>query len=520
MKKIIVYIAGIFAFAGCSMEPILTSSYSEDVAWSSEDNCQMYINKFYPLVGQSYYEPEVFFDSASDILKSNSPNSEISFFSYGSVAVSPENNIFENWTVGHSWVIDCCRFLDGLKTRGEGLPEDFRLQAEAQVRWFRAHVYFEMARRYGASLILYRELPPLGEKDHPRCTPDECWDFIKEDLQFAADNLPDNDIPGKLTKGAAYAMMARAMLYAERYDDAYKACVKVEECGYDLEPDYAQLFKYKRAAGVSCESIVEFGFSYPNLAYSFDKFYCPPGDGGYAELSPTEELVSQYQMADGTDFSWDNPAMAADPYTGREPRFYASILYHGCTWKGRTLDMRNSSKDGVAFGGGTTSTGYYMRKLFDESQTVGFTNSDLTKYYIRFAEIILIKAEALAQLGKYGQSMDELNRIRHRAGFTTDLTAADKNTCMQYIMHERMIELAFEGHRFWDLRRWGLADKRLNNMHLTGVKPVQSGDTITYTLFDADNGKIRKYPTKYNRFPIPVNELLRNGKMEQFEEWK
>ena len=57
-------------------------------------------------------------------------------------------------------------------------------------------------------------------------------------------------------------------------------------------------------------------------------------------------------------------------------------------------------------------------------------------------------------------------------------------------------------------------------MHLTGVKPIPDGDTITYTLFDADNGKIRKYPAKYNRFPIPVDEILRNGKMEQFEEWK
>ncbi len=504
----------------CSMEPILTSSYSEDVAWSSTENCQMYINKFYPLIGQSYYDSEVFSDSASDILKSNSPNSEISFFSYGSVAVTPESNIFNNWSSGHLWAIDCCRFLDGLKKRGGELPEEFRLQAEAQVRWFRAQVYFEMARRYGASLVLYKELPPLGEKDHARCTPEECWDFIYEDLVFAADHLPSSDIPGKLTKGAAYALMARAMLYAGRYEDAYNAGVSVEACGYELEPDYAQLFKYKRASGVSRESIVEFGFAYPNLSYSFDKFYCPPGDGGYAELSPTEELVSQYQMADGTNFSWDNPAMAADPYTGREPRFYASILYHGCTWKKRTMDMRSSSKDGVAFGGGTTSTGYYMRKLFDESQTVGFSESDLTKYYIRFAEIILIKAEALAQMGKYGQCMDELNRVRRRAGFTTDLTSADKNTCMKYIMHERMVELAFEGHRFWDLRRWGLAGQYLNNMHLTGVKPVDVGGVVTYKAFDADNGKIRKYPAKYDRFPVPSDEIQRNAKMEQFDEWK
>ena len=248
------------------------------------------------------------------------------------------------------------------------------------------------------------------------------------------------------------------MLYAERYEDAYNACVNVESFGYQLETDYADLFKYKRSVGVSKESIVEFGFQYPNLSYAFDKFNCPPGEGGYAQVSPTEELVCQYQMADGRDFSWNDPEMAANPYKGREPRFYASILYHGAEWKGRVMDMRSSSKDGVAFGGGTTSTGYYMRKLFDESQKEGFTESDLTKYYIRFAEVLLIKAEALAQMGKYDLAMAELNKVRARAGFTTDLVAVDKNTCMKYIMRERMLELAFEGHRFWDLRRWGLAE--------------------------------------------------------------
>lgn len=508
--------------AGCSLDPILTSSYSEEVAWTSPENCQIYINKFYPLIGQSYYSDEILWDSASDILKDNSPNSDISLFSYGTVAVTPENNIFNNWSWGHSWAIDCCRFLDSMKKMGGDLPEEFRFEAEAQVRWFRALVYFEMARRYGACLILYPELPGLGQKDHATCTPQKCWDFIKDDLDFASEYLPDTAVAGKLTKGAAYALMARAMLYAERYKDAYDACVAVEGFGYELESDYSQLFKYKRASGTSKESIVEFGYQYPNLSYSFDKFYCPPGDGGYAQVSPTEELVSQYQMADGTDFSWDNPDMADDPYSGREPRFYATILYHGAQWKGRTLDMRTSSKDGVAFGGSTTSTGYYMRKLFDETQTVGFTESDLTKYYIRFAEILLIKAEALAHMEKYSDSMDALNKVRRRAGFPaeSDLKAADKNTCMRHIMHERMIELAFEGHRFWDLRRWGLAVQKLDNTHLTGVKPVDKDGVTTYVKFNADNGKVRKYPAKYDRFPIPIEEIQRNGSISQFEEWK
>ena len=158
----------------------------------------------------------------------------------------------------------------------------------------------------------------MGTKDYERCTPEQCWDFIEEDLDFAIAHLPVTNDAGLLTKGAAYGLKARAMLYAGRYDKALAAAEEIEKLGiYDLEPDYAKLFQYRRVQGVSKESIAEFGFSYPSMSYTFDKFYCPPGDGGYAQVSPTENLVSMYQMADGRDFSWDDPAMAAAPYEGR-----------------------------------------------------------------------------------------------------------------------------------------------------------------------------------------------------------
>lgn len=87
------------------------------------------------------------------------------------------------------------------------------------------------------------------------------------------------------------------------------------------------MFLNRRAKPVANnESVIEFGYVYETLDYSFDYFNCPPSDGGYAEISPTETLVSAYQMADGKEFDWNNPEMAANPYEGREPRFYASIL--------------------------------------------------------------------------------------------------------------------------------------------------------------------------------------------------
>ena len=522
-NKITLLAVSAILLAACSMDPILTSSYPEDIAWKSKENAQMYANQFYPLIGSEYYYSDVENDAFSDILKPNSPIASQNLIAYGATEIVPEQNYFSNWEWGHTWAIACCRFIENLHTMGEGLPEDTRNELEAQIRWFRAKVYFEMARRFGGCVVIHRTLPDINEKEHPLCTPDQCWDFIAEDLDYAAEHLQTVADAGRLTKGAAYALKARAMLYAERWRDAIDACDEVDKLGlYGLEADYGKLFLRKRSSGTSPESIVEYGFSYPTLYYSFDKFYCPPLDGGYAQISPTDELVSQYQMADGRDFDWNDPEMRKNPYLGREPRFYASILYHGATWKGRVLDIRSGSQDGFNYGGGTTSTGYYMRKLFDPSQTTGFTGGDLTYYCIRYAEILLIKAEAEAMVasgGDFSAALAPLNKVRERAGFTTPLSTNNKDEFMKFLRHERMIELAFEGHRFWDLRRWNLAEKTLNNVHWTGIQPVNDGGEIAYVKKDADNGKVRHYPAKYARFPIPLSEVQRNPKIDQFPEW-
>lgn len=521
MKKIgYILVAGLLISA-CSMEPQLTSSYSEKIAWSSEANAQMYANDFYSLLGSNYYNSAVSDDCCSDIMKSNDPTSDENYFLYGTIKVSQDSNpLFNNWSWGHSWALDACRFIDNMNKFGTDLSQEFRDYLEAQVRWFRAHVYFEMAKRFGASVVIWRELPPMGTKDYERCTPEQCWDFIEEDLDFAIAHLPVTNDAGLLTKGAAYGLKARAMLHAGRYEKALKAAEEIEKLGiYDLEPDYAKLFQYRRVQGVSKESIAEFGFSYPSMSYTFDKFYCPPGDGGYAQVSPTENLVAMYQMADGRDFSWNDPAMAAAPYEGREKRFYASILYDGCTWKGRTLDMTPGSPDGIVSGGNSTTTGYYMRKLCDPSQTEGFIESDLTFYYMRYAEVLLIRAEALAQLGRVNDALPFLNEVRKRAGFTTPLSASSKSEFMKLLQHECAVEFAFEGHRFWDLRRWGIIKQTMNNTKRKGVKPVEEGGVRTYMVFSADNKTI-KYDDKYARFPIPLSEMQRNEAMEQFDEWK
>ncbi|WEK35637.1 MAG: RagB/SusD family nutrient uptake outer membrane protein [Candidatus Pseudobacter hemicellulosilyticus] len=519
----------VIGMTGCSVDPELTDVYPEEVAWSSEANMELSLNKFYPLIGQTYYTSAIQQDALSDVLKMNSPTAEQNLLALGSTIITPASNLLGNWSWGYTWVKTCNEFLDGLQTKGGHLPEATRLRAEAEVRFFRAYVYFEMAKRYSASLVLFDKLPELGNSNHARSTEAEGWDFIAADLDYAANNLPptvEAAKRGKLTKGAAYALKARAMLYAKRWKASTDAVEALDQLNmYDLHPNYAGLFMQRRSSPIeNKESIVEFGYSTPNFGYSFDYFFCPPGDRGYAQVSPTEDLVSQYQMADGADFSWSNTELAAHPYKNREPRFYASILFDSASWKGRRIQAYEGGTDGWAVGGGTTCTGYYMRKLFDstvKTQDVGFQPGELTYYFIRYAEVLLIYAEACVEQNRYEDGLAALNKVRRRAGFTTDLTAGSKEDFMRLLRHERMIELAFEGHRYWDLRRWGLASSVLNGTNVTGTRITKKTDgSFTYQQVDADNGRKRLYPERYNRFPIPSSEISTNLLIDQYDEWK
>lgn len=516
----------LFATA-CKIDPVLTDRYGEDVLFSKEQNVELYLNGFYSLLGSNYYNSALQVDAHSDILKINDPFNNVNFFVLSDI-LRPSMNDLDYWDAAYSWIRNCNEFLDGFQANEGNFSAEFVQRVKAEVRFFRAYNYFELAKRYGASVILYDKLAKVGEYKS-RSTPKECWDFIESDLDFASTYLP-KVVPatqaGKLSKGAAFGFKARAMLYAERWQKAADAADSVIQMNvYDLHPDYSALFKFKRIEGkVNKESILEFGFLNPVFAYSFDNLVAPKGDVSKADFSPTENIVSAYSMKDGTDFSWSNASQSKDPYMGREPRFYASILYNGASWKNRTIETFEGGVDGYGANGGTTSTGYYMRKLLDETNRGDLGLGDLTYYFMRYAEVLLIYAEAKTHLGNYSTAMNAVNKVRNRNGYWSNaptLTATTLSDCMTYIRHERMLELAFEGHRYWDLRRWGLAKALLNGASVKGTLiNKKSNGSFTYTPVNADGSKTRIYLDKWNRFPIPISELQTNPLCTQFEEWQ
>jgi hypothetical protein len=207
----------------------------------------------------------------------------------------------------------------------------------------------------------------------------------------------------------------------------------------------------------------------------------PNGYNNWAGNTPIQEFVDDYEMMDGSKFDWNNPTHKADPYVGRDPRFYISILYDGAPWKPRqpqSIDPVNEIQTGTYYVGTTTLfgldtrqgpienwngsfTGYYFRKFIDPDPTLrDNTNRQVVPWpYFRYTEAIFNYVEALIELGDDATARTWLNKIRFRAGMPAITESGDQ--LRQRYRNERRIEMALEEQRFFDARRWMIAPTTL-----------------------------------------------------------
>jgi hypothetical protein len=181
---------------------------------------------------------------------------------------------------------------------------------------------------------------------------------------------------------------------------------------------------------------------------------------------------------------------------------------------GRYMDYRADN-----YAKGRTVTGYYLRKLMDETKkNVVQYPSQQTWVELRLAEVYLNRAEAEFRLQNNGAALADLNVIRARVNLPAR-TGIAGDALFNAIRHERMIELAYEGHLFWDMRRWRLADKEYNNYRVHGLRITGTAPDYTYEYVDADL-QDRKFLAKTYVLPIPDSEITTNTGVEQYDEWK
>ncbi len=512
-----------------------TDRTSPQVIWGKTEYAEYAVNYLYSYIWDFNSAPTVagLTEALTDEMKYVSYNYNAfcyipSEISYGgnTLDASYVDSYLGTWSTMMTAVRKVNEAISNLHTYGT-LSEDDTKRIEGELRFLRGYFYFELVKRY-KEVILYDEDLTAIDKSKSLNSETEGWDFIQADLKYAAENLPLPGVAsGRLNQGTAYAMITRAMLYAGRYDAVIEAADKVAELGYDLEANYADAFT--KTTG-NKEAILQYLFSQSDgVTHSFNFYYTPGGDytivsqkgGGYGV--PTQEIVESYELATGgfPNWSkWHGTTTENPPYELLEPRFQATILYNGAKWKNRTIEPYEGGTDGwatwktVKEPKGRTVTGYYLRKLVDETYDVTTSGSSQPFTFLRYSEVLLNKAEACVKSAAKDESTANtiIAKIRGRVGLP--YTNKYGTELWNAICQERKVELAYEGQRYWDLRRWGVAaddyPAGLSAYQQHGLKIISNGDgTFTYTYVSVDE-KDRTFESKLYRFPLPKSELDNN----------
>jgi hypothetical protein len=518
-----------------------TDQASDKLVWSNTKYAELAINYFYadiPYLGSfsSYQCLAGLTEGLTDEFKYGNMNYNAECYipneiSYGGIVLTPSytDTYMGVWETTYEEIRRVNEALAKLKS--SSFDESVKKQYEGELRFFRGMYYFELLKRYGQAIIYDDDLSKITT-DHALDTADDCWNYVYEDLLYAGQNLPNSTTNnGRLTSGAAYALMSRAMLYCKNWKAVKEAAEAVTSMGYKLTANYADAFK----ASGNTEAIYMYSYSADaSVTHNFDGYYAPGGDhkkagmtmyGGYG--TPTQDMVEEYEKADGSKVDWSTwhtteGTLENPPYDELEPRFQATILYNGASWRKRTIEPYVDGTDGWAtwktdaVTEGRTTTGYYLRKLVDENHDFSITqNSTQPWVAFRLAEVLLNEAEACHNLGDDTKAVELINQVRSRVGLPGIKSYSD-----EALRHERKVELAYEGLYYWDMRRWGLATSAFTGIRRHGLKIEKLAEgKFRYTYVDVDDENLN-YPAKMNRLPIPEKELNNNKDIEQFSEWK
>lgn len=540
-----------------------TSTFGDLAVWSTQTNADAYVTAAYKSINDqsNVFNKSKFYDSYSDLMKSNmwwvEPYNtalfESSSFSAGNAG------LFDCWSSVYGRIKRTNGMLNDLERYGQKWGSEWYTIRRAEGRFCNAINYFFLVRVYGGVVLRTDHSGGGGwlddgayeqDKNRARISEAETYKYILDELQWCADNLPESwpkEWTGRATKGMAYAFISRIALFAHEWETAAKAAA---ECAkyYELVPDYAELFDVSSKQDNSKEIIFSIKGAKNVIKNNFDAENRPYGDRSVYNTqtqgynNPTAELVDMYEFRDGRPFAWDtwedveykneegNTVKINDPYTYREPRFYATILYNGADWEGRKIqtyvggtDEYKEFKGSETAADGHTVTGYYLRKYLQEGNTTfpteGSYNTDIV---IRYGEVLLNQAEALAQSGNIPDALIALNKVRERVGLpaktTADAPTLDK--FMEILRHERCVELAGEGHRIWDLRRWRLAEGVINGKNAHGHKITRQSDgTFKYETVDVDAGLKRIFLPHYYYLSLPTSEMSQNNLCENNPVW-
>ncbi|MDR1585244.1 MAG: RagB/SusD family nutrient uptake outer membrane protein [Prevotellaceae bacterium] len=575
MKNLKLYIISCLVAAFCvSCEGLLDfeaqiSTTEEDVVKSYESTMQRAIGLYSFLPDGLSYIDGAIMASASDEAEHTLETSAIHKFNTG--AWNAVDNPDNAWERNFKGIYAANLFLatadsvdleylrldpsDAQQAKYEAYMGNIK-QWKYEARFLRAFYYFELVKRYGGLPVLTKPYNSnTGFPQVERNSLDSCMNFIVSECDSAALHLPDKSEDsdfGRANKAAAMLLKSRVLLYAasdffndpswaagyaypelislsqdaktreDRWKDAAAAAneiIKIRlSLGRNISSGYQEIF----SAFTNQEIILARRYIASN---SFEKANYPIGyDLGNSGATPTQDLVDAYEMIDGSDFDWNNPEHAANPYANRDPRLTFSILTNNTVFKGRPVELWTGGKDGKGVSR-ASKTGYYLLKYVNPDLNLLQNYTSVHSWIImRYSEVILNYAEAMNEAygpnnnnGNQYTARQAVNLIRRRGSVRIpELPAAiTQAELKEKIRNERRVDFAFEDHRLWDLRRWMTAPDVLNKP-VRGVEITKTGeDAFEYKTVVVEN---RIFLPNMYLYPIPQSDINLTG-WEQNPGW-
>lgn len=425
-----------------------------------------------------------------------------------------------------------------------------------EVRFLRAYFYFNLARAYGDVPLITKVLTEDEANQVTRTPVAEVFDFIvKEcDAILEADQLPvrysdlvgdaangSSTDGGRVTKQAVMALKARTLLYwasplfnKENNSDLWRQAAQANKDVIDFcTANGISLGKYSEIWGTNNWQAGEMIFvrRVGDMNWPETTNFPVGMENGNSGNCPTQTLIDAYEMQ-ATGLAWDEPGSGydqTDPYAGRDPRLAMTIAVNGDKWPDTNpnpLETYQGGRNGLPLAG-ATPTGYYLKKYLDKTIDISTSTGSgstrhnwvtyrLGEFYLNYAEAVFnYLGSADATDATFTMSaVDAVNVVRSRSdvnmpGFPTGLS---NDEFTEKYRRERMVELAFEGHRFWDVRRWkdGASQRSIFEMQIT-----KNGDRYTYNRVP----KSRYWDDKMYLFPIPDSEIRKNPNLTQNPGW-
>ena len=467
---------------------------------------------------------------------------------------SPANPYSGTWTRAYTAIADVNMYLEKIEQtdisewKYNGQYENWIAQMELfpyELRFLRAYFYFELFKTYGDVPLVTTTLTNEQANSIHRTKADSIVKFIVDECDAIAPYLPVTYVTevgaeiGRATRLAAFALKARTLLYAASplhnpTNDKTKWAKAAEACKYIL--DNASTWELKLSSYGSLWG--HDAFQNPELIFgigrgesnTFEMANYPIGvENGSSGNCPSQSLVDQYEYQDnGETFAQRYPGdinlNTNDPYDGLDPRFALTVIKNGDEWPTNGAQKKVIETFAGGFNAapkyGATSTGYYLRKYVDGECVTTSANQNrrrhtwiifrLGEFYLDYAEAVF-NATGSANDRTYGMSANEaVNVLRNRSDIQMPKFTEEGDAWVTRYERERLVELAFENHRFWDVRRWKKGPQYFKNVKVAN---------ISNSLMLTRSTNTRQWEDKYYFYPIPQSELRKNPNLTQNEGW-